>query len=273
MRRSQQHAREPGPPDTEAMLPAPVHGIGPTSERYPYQRAEDAGEIVEAFAVTGGRPYFRSAGEFPNLTGNEIEAGVQLCAYQYIPVGFVGFVKGVVCAPYLGTYFRTKAANGVLDEIAGVWQTPIGWEAMVDANGGRPAWRWLLRVIPGTLEDAQKGNNPLLTAFLVPNVPIPQSPTYGGTGSLRLPGRAAGKRWSDNRLQRYFGTVVDDQVHVVIPEDTTVMAFAVWTQPSFPLGQEAVKHYALGPSFGSLVGYMQRNARPRGQESARKGWR
>ena len=265
-------AREYGQP-TDAMLPAPARGVRPTSKDLPWQRAEDAGEDVEAFAVTGGRPYFRTAGEFPNLTGSEIEAGVQLCASVYVPIGFVGFVKGVVCAPYLGSYFRYKAANQILDEIAGVWQTPMGWEAMTDANVVRPAWRWFLRTLNGTLADAQKGNDPALTGFLVPNVPIPQAPTYGGARNLRLPGVAAGKLWSENRLQRYFGSVVDDQVHVIVPEDTTVLIFATWTQPSFPIGQEAVKHYALGPSFGSLVGYMQRNARPQGQESARKGWR
>lgn len=275
MRPGRRQARAPGPPAPRALQPAPATGILPTSTTYPWQRAEDAGEVVEAFHVSGGRPYFRTADEFPQLPLTDNVAGVQLCAHVYIPVGYVGFIKGVICAPYLGSYFHASAENQILNAIDGAWQTPMGWEVFVDGNGVRPAWRWHLRVLPGTLEDARRGNASAATGFLAPNVPVPTSPAYGGAAQLRLPGRAAGKRWSDNRQQRYGWTIADDQVHVIVPEDATALVFAEWTQPGFVvnIGGEGVTEYALGPSFGALVGAMQRNARPEGQESAREGWR
>jgi hypothetical protein len=249
---------------------APTGGIRTTSPVYPWQRAEDAGEVVEAFHQVGGRPFFRTPTEYPNNTNDERLAGLQLCAHVYVPIGYVGFVKGVSCAPYLGDYFAAGAENQILDSIDGVWQTPMGWEAM-ESGEGRPAWRWHLRVLSGKLEDAQD----LTTGFLVPDIPMPQAPIYGGNARLRIPGRAAGKKWSAVRMQRYGRSVVDDQVHVLVPEDHTLIVIAEWEQPVFLIGSggELVPAYALGPSFGAIVGAMQRNARPEGQKTARQGWR
>jgi hypothetical protein len=273
MRRSGKPARRME--TLHAIVPAPIHGIDPTSEELPWQRAEDAGEVVEAFAVSGGRPYFRTANEWANLTDNERLSGVQLCSSVYVPTGYVGFIKGVQCAPYLGDLFAAGAANQILSAFEGIWETPMAWEAMSvlgDKGLERPSWSWHLRVIAGTLADAQ--SNPTINGFLVPNVPMPSS-VYGGAAQLRLPGRAAGKRWSENRMQRFGKTAADDQVHVIVPEDTTILVFAVWTQPIFFVesGGEPIPAYALGPSSAALVGAMQRNARPAGQKSAREGWR
>ena len=121
MRPGRKAARGPGSPEARAILPAPAAGILPTSTRYPYDRAEDSGEIVEAFHVCGGRPYFRTANEYQNiLPADERLAGVQLVSSLYVPVGFVGFIKGVICAPYLGSFFKASAENQILNAIDGV---------------------------------------------------------------------------------------------------------------------------------------------------------
>ncbi len=99
--------------------------------------------------------------------------------------------------------------------------------------------------------------------------------TYAGG----YPGSALEGALPRQRMQVLQGDALD--WHVGIPEDTTVMLWASWTQDTIApravdsSGSPVVigpRIYPLLPSFGQLSGYMQRANDPRALDNARNGW-
>jgi hypothetical protein len=219
----------------------------------------------------------------------------------------VGFVKMVKAAPFKPSILHNASVAELVpgdlnvtlpdqnfsDSDNGWWSTPFGWEGYSSNFGEvftQPVWHWHLQLIPGQLADIRNASNSppfsLLDPdswYLVPNIPVPSSAYQSG-----FPGNAPGD-WPAQRMQ-WTGRAESGEVHIVVPEDTTVALFAQWTQgiyvPAYqgldgsgflslennPLNGDFREIYVLGPSFGQLVGYTQPNIRGSARTNAVYGW-
>jgi hypothetical protein len=160
----------------------------------------------------------------------------------------------------------------------------MGWEGYADfetAGGIPPRWQWHIMLMPGTIASVRNaGNVPPFSLgdpsswLLAPNVPVPASAYQGGFPGSPPPD------WGPQRLQ-WFG-MESGEVHIVVPEDTTVLLFARWTQQAYNPFYQATDGagivdldrdiFILGPSFGQLVGYTQPRLRRAAGHNAVFGW-
>lgn len=222
---------------------------------------------------------------------------MQLLASYYVPEGQTGYVKQIRAAPFkpsiLFNASNVQLVPGISalagltamhsDSDHGYWTTPFGWEGYADGEDEPPRWVWHLRFIQGDIARIREGNNipafsflDPLSWFLVPNIPVPASGYPKG-----IPGSTPGAGWGPQRIQR-LGSWEEGQVQVVVPGDTTVAVFAEWTQGAYvPVFESTTgagstilpfSVFPLGPSFGSLEGYIQAANTVAGQAAARDGW-
>lgn len=258
------------------------------------QRPEDQGDRLRAWLVSGGQATWEG---LPYAVPAETD-GVQLLSTYYVPEGQTGYIKQIRAAPFkpsvLANAVNVELVPGIgalpglsamhSDSSAGFWTTPFGWEGYnAELDGEIPRWLWHLRFIPGDIARIREGLNipPFsfldpLSWFLVPNIPVPASGYPNG-----LPGSTPGSQWGPQRLQR-LGSWEEGQVQIVVPADTTIALFAEWSQgfyrPTYlsttGAGPTVLPFFvfALGPSFGSLEGYIQVANSVAGQVAAREGW-
>lgn len=251
--------------------------------------AATQGDRIQPFAVSGG--FTRWAFEFG--VGVPELAGAQLLCSQYVGKGQTGFVKMLTACPYKPSILHnsqyTELVPGAVvdtngnnpDSDNGWWGTPMGWEGYVPGEFPAPIWRWHIRILAGDIAKIKAvGNLPPFSLvdpaswFLVPNIPVPASAYDGG-----LPGMSP-SGWGPQRMQ--VTNWEAGEVHILIPEDSTVALFATWEQSPYDpfyqatdgagivdLGRDV---YVLGPSFGRLVGYTQPLNRASTAHNAVYGW-
>lgn len=170
------------------------------------------------------------------------------------------------------------------------------------------AWQWQLTFVAGPLAAQRSANNIPPFSFLDPtswylvnDIPVPANVYANG-----FPGRPVGLNWGPQRYQTIPGEPL--KTHVVIPENTTLCLFARWynqvpngqvggqtfpplvvsfTVPSPNIGN-TVANVSLfgtvgdgfpapgvpiiGPSLGSLHGYVQPIVSRGSDENAILGW-
>jgi hypothetical protein len=245
--------------------------------------ATELGDAQEAWLVSGGWVFHPFYGE-GFTTG---PAGYQLLCYQYVPAGFVGWVKQLRVAPYMPSvlaqpWVTSGAVGGAASWVGfdaslgdlydrpagqnGVWTTPFGWEGYFDAQdlaAFPPQWRWQMTLVQGDVARIRAQLPPYSVGDpqswqFVPNIPVPAAAYPQG-----LPGTAPGKVIGAQRMQ----VIQSDELthHVMVPQDTSVCLWARWTQGLYtPRGQDqngsivyGSPLYPVGPSFGQLSGYMQ----------------
>jgi hypothetical protein len=279
------------------MLPGPDAYAARAAETS--RRPEDVGNAIEPFLASGGATAFivQPGGE-GGPAFDPRPAGAQLVCSQYIPAGKAGWIKQLRCAPYCppelsnpwqgwpATWQTFQTVGNVDGNRApaqgGVYTTPMGWESYFDAGTTQLAqWHWWLATLPGTLAKAREGAHvgaftlaDPSTWWLLEGGAVPASVYDGG-----YPGSALEGSLPRQRMQVLQGDALD--WHVAIPEDTTVMLWASWTQSDVaPRATDASgvpsvvgpRIYPLLPSFGQLCGYMQRANDPRSLDNARNGW-
>lgn len=265
---------------------------GPGAGAQPFSPAQQ-GDRVKPFLQSGGTPRWLPAGTF--VSGDPPTSGFQMLCSQYVGRGQTGFVKLIKAAPYKPSILHnaeyTELVPGGVAPLAsaqgnnpdsdnGWWSTPMGWEGYQEEfEGTMPLWVWHLRLISGTVAQFRK-TRPAFSFLdpeswqLIPNLPVPAS-TYGSG----LPGDPP-VDWPLQRMQ-WFGKE-SGEVHIPIPEDTTVALFAEWRQTEYipfyqatngagivDLGRDL---FVLGPSFGQLVGYTQASVREAASHNAVYGW-
>lgn len=271
------------------------------------KQANQVASAVQPFLVSGGMSYWITSTLAPF---DPAVAGVQLLCTMYVPRGRMGFIKqmrvaplcpSVLCDPWSSSgaagaaaswrdYQRIDAISDIpLPQMGDVWRIPFGWEAAWDDDSvSLPSWTWSLRYVQGdynTLRSQGKNIPPFSTAvsaswYLVPNIPVPASAYPQG-----LPGNAAGPQWDAQRLQ----ILPKDELtyHIPIPQDTTVLLFAQWSQSDVrPYAQDvnggialtsALQYnngrvYPIGPSMGSLLGYTQSVTSKAAVKNLEEGW-
>jgi hypothetical protein len=270
--------------------------------------ADARGDRVRPFAVSGGQALYFPPGTFEGASVVVQEAGAQLLCSHYVGQGLVGFVKIIKACPYKPSILHNSQYTEAVpldaafiapgrpgpDSDNGWWSTPMGWEAYFQVppinSFFPPRWEWRLQLIPGQLSEIRTAQNMPAFSFLdpnswalIPNLTVPLSTYQSG-----FPGSGPPGDWGAQRMQ-WFG-MESGEVHVVIPEDTTVALFATWTQglysPGYqatdgagfsglannPLNNDAREIYVLGPSFGQLIGYEQPNIRDAARRNAVYGW-
>lgn len=298
-RRPQSQYLDPRDPQNLASPPAvPVPSV-PTTQ----------GDAIEPFIVGGGMTFYPTgypddpeAGEFPPE-----RAGVQLLCSQYVPPGRTAWIKRIEVAPCVPPiladpwrgwdgHFNLFQASpdpwGAVQRAAaqaGLWETPLGWEAYFAqvALGQRPSWRWQITIFPGDLAAARKRKrigafDPTdpATWYLAPDFPVPVK-VYGAG----VPGRAVNGYMGSQRFQAVPGNALP--VHVLCPENATICLWAQWSQQPYypiltygPLGPEEPwppsaevgPVWPILPSVGRLIGYMQPASREAAAENAAYGW-
>jgi len=269
---------------------------GGSGGRFP-QSAAVRGDKVEAFNCSGGTP------RWPGVTyvlGNPMEEGAQLLCSQYIGAGLVGFVKMIKACPFKPSILHNASSTELVPAISqatlftngnfsdsdnGWWSTPFGWEGYttnVELGGEPPpSWEWRIQLVQGRLETIRNSANvPPFSFFdpnswlLAPNVPVPASTYQSG-----FPGNPP-DNWRPQRMQWYGWE--SGEVHIVVPEDTTVCLFARWSQLPHNVTYQSTtgagtvdlerEVFILGPSFGQLVGYTQPRLRKAAGVNAVHGW-
>ena len=240
--------------------------------------------------------------------------GIQLVCYFYVPTGYTGFIKQIRIAPYLPEQFDIRymginrdfgAEPDAPNPYDGIYTTPAGWEGLLNAGGepphyNIPIWRWHLRAISGNqgprikqASDNFDVTDPNTWKWCSP-WPVPAIAYPGGA----IPGRTLGNI-GPQKIQR-TGQYEEGDLHIVVPEDTTITLWATWEQqeiqPEFaswllcqialgapppppppppwpvvyPCGREPI--VPINPSFGSMVGYIQANHACITSEHAKDGW-
>lgn len=251
-------------------------------------RPQDQGDLIETFYRSGAFSRFFNNGD--------IEDGVQLIAYQYVPAGRTGFIKQIQAVPYLPAALAAAAGGGwafsagfppvsIVDPINGFWKTPAGWKAIVyntnpPMDGITAVWKWSLRLVDGNIENIRI---PINAGFGLPanfqfwgNAPYPFPRALYAAG---LPGRLI----SDVPTQEVQRFGDEGELHIVVPENTTICLFAEWSQQAIAAQMFSLKDddvypgetwvvYPLLPSFGYLVGYMQSNTSEATRSAARNKW-
>lgn len=242
-------------PGTEggAFDPKVLGGLGPIDPNNPFREAQDLGDQIEGFYVSGGRTFWRTGAEVINLPGDERFAGFQVLASIDIPKGSVGFLKGVIAAPSFleqpQTFVHVAGLTSPLvpfvpqailggidagsvpcDPCCSFWSSPQGWESgpKYSLQTGQPigppaaTWRWGLISFQGTLENVREGLNPQI---LAPNIPIPASEVAA------LPfQQAVGFQWDRQPQQRMGPVQAATSSHLLVRPNTTVILFAEWNQ-------------------------------------------
>lgn len=167
------------------------------------------------------------------------------------------------------------------------------------------AWQWQLTLVDGPLAAIRSANNipPFSFAdpvswFMVESLPVPASVYRQG-----FPGRPAGPLWQPQRYQVMPGDTL--QTHVIVPENTTLCLWARWYNVVTDGGEDpdivgvnikfgktstgTTENYGtvpggtdptttpafvpvIGPSVGSLHGYMQPVVSRGSNENAVLGW-
>lgn len=278
-------------------------GIPPRGEKAGPPIASQVGDAQEAWLVSGGFVHHIFYGEGPN-SGPD---GAQLLCFQYVPKGYVGWLKQLRVAPFCPSVLaqpwvtsgvvggaaswvsHDATLGGGLDRPAaqnGVWSTPFGWEGyydQADVAAVPPAWRWTLTLVQGDV-GVQRNDFPPFSVgdpaswYLVPNIPVIGSIAY----PQGFPGSSPGKVVPSQRMQ----VLQSDELtaHVMVPEDTSLCLWARWTQGLYtPRGEDengtivyGDSVYPLLPSFGSMLGYMQALSsiqQPAASvQNARHGW-
>jgi hypothetical protein len=265
--------------------------------------------VIQPIYASGGMSYWLSdAGTdyFPQPDG------VQLVTHLYIPKGRHGFLKEIriapycpapLCDPWLTTGANqpswrawnrqdegnsTEAGSGFHQPAMGtLWSTPMGWETAWDtASVILPSWNWTIRFFQGNL-DVLRGQGfmnipPFNIAdptswYLVPSIPVPARAYPAG-----LPGSSVGPSWDAQRMQILTGDKVN--FHVPVPQDTTVLLFARWSQDAVwargEMGTSPMitnlnwseRLRPIGPSVGSLLGYTQPMGTAAATENLETGW-
>lgn len=202
--------------------------------------------------------------------------------------------------------YQVNEGNGSASRDAihsGIWWDPMGWEVYRSQNitgDFEPlcTWQWQLTLVRGTLADLRRKQNIPPFSFtdpaswyLIDNLPVPfglPNPidnAYPGG----IPGSPIGPFFGPQRLQ---ATPKDPlNVHVMIPEDTTLCLFTTWLQPhnfelrfTRPINTNLAQAdpgllasmprdgAIVGPSYGSLSGYLQPGSSQAGVDNATHGW-
>lgn len=284
----------------------PLESLGPDQP----PTAGDEANTVVPFLQCGGATYFLAA----EAGFDPRPDGVQLLVAMHVPRGKVAFVKEIRVAPFIPpelsdpwntqgaapdpptdfvvNLWRFWTSDPALTVRAagthGVWTTPFGWESYFFGEDLPPSWTWHLRLLPGNWQEVARrvtGGAPFSPAvpaswYLQPNVavPVPGGP-YASAG---MPGQAPSGFWPNQRMQ----ILQSDKLttHVLVPEDTSLLLFARWTQAEFSpesfhaagegsnQGFYGENVYPLLPSFGQLHGYVQAADREASRENARHGW-
>lgn len=286
-------------PSRSALHPGAAFGPG-VSAPGPLVVGTDRGSVVEPWIASGGQT------EFWHFDNEVIEFapepnGVQLVAGFYIQHGFTGFLKEMFvapcCPPQLGDpteplYWNDFVAGGVPighgttrgSQRSGLWRLPLGWQSYfnpLDEAFRIPAWSWDLKLMQG---DVLRGRPAFditdpATWYLQLNIAVPASAYPQG-----LPGQ--------NALDTQIVQVLPEegfQTHVPIPENTTVLLFARWSQVYFqpttvvvdleggegsttinvPYGDVVLP---ILPSVGRLHGFKQASGSPPAVDAAQQ-WR
>lgn len=203
---------------------------------------------------------------------------------------------------YTDAQFGTFESQREVETYTGLWDVPLGWEsydvASVGALSGgyipdpwarQLAWQWQLTMVPGPLVDIRSANNiPPFTFldpvswYLVDSIPVPASVYRTG-----FPGRPAGPLYGPQRYQVCPGDSL--KTHVIIPENTTACLWARWYNVVTEDGIGVELHYrrtdeatsslygvdrvpVIGPSVGSMHGYVQPLVSHGSNENAIGGW-
>lgn len=245
---------EPGP-QPSGHHPHGLGGLGPIDWRAPYHRAEDLGDQLLTWHVSGGRTFWRSAAEQVVFPGDERLDGFQLLAFYNVPKGQVAFIKGVIAAPsfieQVGGFAQTPADPPTLipvppdqnaaalagavpaDPCCSFWQSPQAWQSgpTFDPQTGLPSgppaatWRWFLLTAQGDFEHFRDGMGQQLGPAFIKDVPQP-APPFNAIPSKRGPGA----QWDPNQQQRIGLVEARGGTHIMVRPDTVVMLFARWTQ-------------------------------------------
>jgi hypothetical protein len=279
-------------------VPADLRANPPDPEQMPSASGDARG--ITPFLVSGGRIDWLLQFE-PSLFDPR-PLGAQLLCYAYIPRGMIGFLKQIRVAPFMPPVFADPVFNAphrwricdnrLLDEPnrpvgqMGVWTTPFGWEAYYDSTLedrlAPPRWYWHLRLVPGSVDEIRSNRrnvpafDPSVPAswFLVPEIPVPLS-TY----SRGLPGSAPGQPWNKQRVQVIQADNLD--LHVPIPEHTTICLFTTWNQELINAWERSAagiiqvsdrQYFPLLPSWGQMLGYSLPVDQVEAIELRRLGW-
>lgn len=267
----------------------------------PPTTADTRGDAIRPFFCGDGLPHWIViVGEVEDFDPRP--AGIQLVCSQYVPQGFVGFLKQVRVGPYLpaqlGDPWATVGALGPswrtfnsgppafppdrAGATNGIWTTPCGWKSYqwADEVATVIEWEWLLRVVPGDVAKLRQTFDPTDPATWAwqPLLPVPLAGYPSG-----IPAGAIGfGDWGPSPFQ-----VLPDaplQTHALVPEDSSLCLFTRWRQGTVPT-EAAIWNgasvdvedigpsvYPLLPSYGQLHGYMQPTQSNAGQANAVAGW-
>lgn len=247
--------------------------------------AGDGAQLVSSVYVPNGKVAFlkeiRIAPLKPSILTNVWNT---VGVFQQIPDPAVPF----------GTFEaqrETRTYTGIWDVPLG-WESYDVASAGASSGGyipdpwlGQLAWQWQLTLVDGPLAAIRSARNipPFSFAdpvswFMVESIPVPASVYKGG-----FPGRPAGPLWSPQRYQVLPGDAL--HTHVIAPENTTICLWARWCNVVVPSeeddeigvtlsyqrtdegttslygvpggGEDPGKVPIIGPSVGSLHGYMQ----------------
>ena len=201
----------------------------------------------------------------------------------------------------------TFEAQRDLDTYTALWDVPLGWESydvvspgalsggyIPDPWQGQLAWQWQLTLVQGPLATIKSANNipPFdfanpVSWYMVDSIPVPSSTYSGG-----FPGDPAGPIYGPQRYQVIPGDSL--QTHVIIPENRTLCLWARWcnlvregdigVNLLYRQTNEATSSVyggtdladslcaVIGPSVGSLHGYVQPLVSHGSNENAIVGW-
>lgn len=280
-----------------------LHAPGPQSYATPdgLRRPEDLGDAMRWWLVSGGATSFLIE-EDEGVDFDPIPNGVQLVCSMYVPPGQSGWLKQIRVAPYCPpqlanpwqgwpahwqSFQQVVVVSAAAQTIrataqAGVYTTPMGWESYFDqASAILPSWQWCLKLLPGTIDKARSAFGAAgpfsfadpKTWYLTEGIAVPASAYPGG-----LPFSSPGQHMPPQRMQVIQADELD--LHVLIPEDNTLLLFAYWQQDTVATystdigGTAAVgpRIPPLLPTFGQMSGYMQVSSSEPAQENATKGW-
>lgn len=270
--------------------PLPGQGVPGTT-------ADTRMDAIKPWLAAGGLPYFIiNAG----LGFDPRPAGYQICAWQYVPAGQVGFLKHVVVGPYcppeladpwatvgalgpswrvhtnFGSFFGTQRAQPT----NGIYETPLAWQSYAVAGEVAIApieWEWLLTVVPGDIRKRQVpfDQTDPSTFPWQPNIPVPESAYANGIAGAPLGFGQMG--WSPFQCIPRAPLAMQG----IIPEDSTLVLFARWRQvqvtPRLQITDGTTSDYGpalypLLPSYGQLLGYTQPTDSDAGESNALYGW-